>query len=129
MAEITDKARDEFFSEAQEIIETLSRNLLAIDSATKHGNSDPSLINEAFRAVHTLKGLAGLFGAVRLGALSHRLEDLLDSLRLGRIDLSQDVLDVLFGAVEAYTRILQAEKADSDEELDVEQLFVELERI
>jgi len=129
MAELSDKAREEFFSEAQEIIETLSRNLLSLDATIKAGISDPSLINEAFRAVHTLKGLAGLFGAVRLGALSHRLEDVLDDLRLGRIDLSQDVLDVLFGAVEAYTRILQAEKADSDEELDVEQLFVELERI
>ncbi|HKO52861.1 MAG TPA: chemotaxis protein CheA [Polyangiaceae bacterium] len=129
MAELSDKAREEFFSEAQEIIETLSRNLLSLDSAIKAGISDPSLINEAFRAVHTLKGLAGLFGAARLGALSHRLEDVLDDLRLGRIDLGQDVLDVLFGAVEAYTRILQAEKADSDEELDVEQLFIELERI
>ncbi|MEI9942105.1 MAG: chemotaxis protein CheA [Pseudomonadota bacterium] len=129
MAELSDKAREEFFSEAQEIIETLSRNLLSLDSAIKAGISDPSLINEAFRAVHTLKGLAGLFGAARLGALSHRLEDVLDDLRLGRIELSQDVLDVLFGAVEAYTRILQAEKANSDEELDVEQLFVELERI
>ena len=129
MAELSDKAREEFFSEAQEIIETLSRNLLSLDSAIKAGISDPSLINEAFRAVHTLKGLAGLFGAARLGALSHRLEDVLDDLRLGRIELGQNVLDVLFGAVEAYTRILQAEKADSDEELDVEQLFVELERI
>jgi len=129
MAELSDKAREEFFSEAQEIIETLSRNLLSLDSTIKGGINDPSLINEAFRAVHTLKGLAGLFGAARLGALSHRLEDVLDDLRLGRINLGQDVLDVLFGAVEAYTRILQAEKSDSDEELDVEQLFVELERI
>jgi len=129
MAELSDKAREEFFSEAQEIIETLSRNLLSLDTTIKAGTSDPSLINEAFRAVHTLKGLAGLFGAARLGALSHRLEDVLDDLRLGRIELGQEVLDVLFGAVEAYTRILQEEKADSDEELDVEQLFVDLERI
>jgi len=129
MAELSDKAREEFFSEAQEIIETLSRNLLSLDQSIKAGSTDPSLINEAFRAVHTLKGLAGLFGAVRLGALSHRLEDVLDDLRLGRIELAQDVLDVLFGAVEAYTRILQAEKADSDEDLDVEHLFGELDRI
>ncbi len=129
MAELSDKAREEFFSEAQEIVETFSRNLLSLDQSIKAGSTDPSLINEAFRAVHTLKGLAGLFGAVRLGALSHRLEDVLDDLRLGRIDLTQEVLDVLFGAVDAYTRILQAEKSDSEEELDVEQLFGELERI
>jgi two-component system chemotaxis sensor kinase CheA len=53
-----------------------------------------------------LKGLAGLFGAQRLGHLSHRLEDLLDDLRLGRMGLGPDVLDVLFLAVEAYGRLL-----------------------
>jgi two-component system chemotaxis sensor kinase CheA len=130
MAEITDKARDEFFSEAQEIIETLSRNLLALDSASKQGASDPSLINEAFRAVHTLKGLAGLFGAVRLGLLSHRLEDLLDSLRLGRMQLGADVLDVLFSSVDAYNKVLELEKSGRDEDLpEVAALLVSLDRL
>ena len=50
---------------------------------------DPELVNDVFRAVHTLKGLAGLFGAARMGALSHELEDLLDDLRLGRIELTR----------------------------------------
>ena len=63
MADVTDKAREEFFSEAQEIIEGLSKNLLALDAAMKSETEDPALVNEAFRAVHTLKGLAGLFGA------------------------------------------------------------------
>jgi two-component system chemotaxis sensor kinase CheA len=130
MPEITDKARDEFFSEAQEIIETLSRNLLALDAAQKAGKEDPSLINEAFRAVHTLKGLAGLFGAIRLGAFSHRLEDLLDDLRLGRLDLRPEVLDVLFATVDAYGRILQIEKEGRDEDLpSVDELFRRLDRL
>ena len=130
MAEITDKAREEFFSEAQEIIETLSRNLLALDAAQKSGKEDPSLINEAFRAVHTLKGLAGLFGAVRLGAFSHRLEDLLDDLRLGRMELRPEVLDVLFATVDAYGRILTIEKEGRDEDLpSVDELFRRLDRL
>jgi two-component system, chemotaxis family, sensor kinase CheA len=130
MADITDKAREEFFSEAQEIIETLSRNLLALDAAQKSGKEDPSLINEAFRAVHTLKGLAGLFGAIRLGAFSHRLEDLLDDLRLGRMDLRPEVLDVLFSTVDAYGRILTIEKEGRDEDLpSVDELFRRLDRL
>src|SRR5687768_228700 len=110
MADPTDKARDEFLSEAQEIVETFSRNLLEIDAATRAGSTDPTLINETFRAVHTLKGLAGLFGANQLGALSHRLEDLLDDLRLGRRVLGPEVLDVLFTAVDAYGRLLALER-------------------
>jgi two-component system, chemotaxis family, sensor kinase CheA len=130
MPEITDKAREEFFSEAQEIIETLSRNLLALDAAQKSGKEDPSLINEAFRAVHTLKGLAGLFGAIRLGAFSHRLEDLLDDLRLGRMDLRPEVLDVLFSTVDAYGRILTVEKEGRDDDLpSVDELFIRLDRL
>jgi two-component system, chemotaxis family, sensor kinase CheA len=119
MADPGDRAREEFFSEAQEIIETLSRNLLALDAAQKAGQSDPSLVNEAFRAVHTLKGLAGLFGATRMGMLSHRLEDVLDDLRLGRMQLDARVLDVLFRGVEVYGQILAVEKEQLDDPLPI----------
>lgn len=130
MVDSIDKARDEFFSEAQEIIENLSRNLLALDVAQKRGTPDPALINEAFRAVHTLKGLAGLFGAGSMGALSHRLEDVLDGLRLGRMELTQDTLDVLFTAVDVYGQILAAEKSDSREPLPaLEELVARLDGV
>jgi two-component system chemotaxis sensor kinase CheA len=116
MADPTERAREEFLSEAQEIVETLSRNLLELDASARSGGQvDPALVNEAFRAVHTLKGLAGLFGANRLGSLSHRLEDLLDDLRLGRMQLGPEVLDVLFGAVEAYGRLLSLEREGKDD--------------
>lgn len=115
MADPTEKARDEFLSEAQEIVETLSRNLLDLDASARSGAVDPALINEAFRAVHTLKGLAGLFGAQRLGQMSHRLEDLLDDLRLGRMTLGADVLDTLFAAVDVYGRLLAQEREGKDD--------------
>jgi two-component system chemotaxis sensor kinase CheA len=41
MTDPTDKAREEFFSEAQEIIETLSKNLLALDASLREEFSDP----------------------------------------------------------------------------------------
>ncbi|MFO0676651.1 MAG: chemotaxis protein CheA [Polyangiaceae bacterium] len=107
---VVDKAREEFFSEAQELVDALGRDLLAIDYSLRSGITDPEKINDVFRAVHTLKGLSGLFGAVRMAGLSHELEDVLDDLRLGRIELSQRVLDLLFQSVEIYGRLLAAEK-------------------
>src|SRR5688572_8959182 len=94
-----DKAREEFFSEAQELIDTISRDLLALDELAKLGRSDPELINDVFRGVHTLKGLSGLFGATLMAGLSHELEDVLDDLRLGRVELSPPLLDLLFRAI------------------------------
>lgn len=119
MADAGDRAREEFFTEAQEIVESFSRNLLSLDASLKVGTDDPSLVNEAFRAVHTLKGLAGLFGATKMGLLSHRLEDVLDALRLGRMALSVAVLDTLFFAVDAYAQILALEKSGSDAALPI----------
>jgi len=110
-----DKAREEFFSEAQEIVDGLSRDLLALDDVCRRGGSDAELVNDVFRAVHTLKGLSGLFGAAIMSGLSHELENLLDDLRLGRIDLTSQVLDLLFQSVELYGRILAAAKGDAPE--------------
>ncbi|WP_438042497.1 chemotaxis protein CheA [Sorangium sp. So ce128] len=114
MVESGDRAREEFFSEAQEIVEGLGRDLLALDEAVRTNKVDPDVINDVFRAVHTLKGLAGLFGATRMATLSHELEELLDNLRLGRIEISASVLDLLFRSVELYGRILQNEKDGRD---------------
>ena len=111
MTDAGDKAREDFFSEAQEIVESLSRDLLLLDQGASAGNPDPDLVNEVFRHVHTLKGLCGLFNAMRLGALSHELENLLDDLRMGRVALEARFLDLLFRAVEMYGRLLAAEKA------------------
>ncbi|HEU4406042.1 MAG TPA: chemotaxis protein CheA [Polyangiaceae bacterium] len=111
MNEGVDRARDEFFAEAQEILETLSRDLLSLDDRLRAGEGDPEQINDVFRGVHTLKGLAGLFGARRMSVLSHELEDLLDELRLGKRPLTRDTLDLLFEAIEVYGKLLHLEKA------------------
>ncbi len=122
-----DKARDEFLSEAQELVDGLGRDLLHLDEGVKKGKVDAELINDVFRGVHTLKGLAGLFGATRMAGLSHELEDVLDDLRLGRVELSQSVLDLLFQAVSLYGRILAAEGGEApDPDAEVEQLLMAL---
>ena len=120
-----DKARDEFLSEAQELVDGLGRDLLTLDEGLKAGRVDPELINDVFRGVHTLKGLSGLFGATRMAGLSHELEDVLDDLRLGRIDVTPTVLDLLFQAVSLYARLLTAQSSDAPEpEREVEQLLL-----
>ena len=110
MGESGDRARDEFLSEAQEIVEGLGRDLLAIDEGVRAGRVDPSLVNDVFRAVHTLKGLAGLFGASRMASLSHELEELLDHLRLGRVELTASVLDLEGDRLLEASRIGPADK-------------------
>lgn len=129
MTELADRVREDFFSEAQEIIEGLGRALLSLDEGQRRGRVDPEVVNDTFRGVHTLKGLAGLFGANRMATLSHELESLLDAIRLGRVSLDPGLLDLLFQGMELYGRILQAERDGSDQAIpEIDALIRRLQR-
>src|SRR5215831_12894962 len=126
----SEKALTEFLSEAQEIVEALGRDLLALDEQRAQGRIDPETVNDAFRAVHSLKGLSGLFGVARMVNLSHNLENLLDGLRLGRVPLTSPILDLLFEAVEVYQRLIaETSKGTTGEGTEVEDLIVKLDRV
>jgi two-component system, chemotaxis family, sensor kinase CheA len=126
----SEKALQEFISEAQEIVEALARDLLRLDEQRAQNKSDPDLVNDAFRAVHSLKGLSGLFGVPRMVNLSHNLENLLDGLRLGRVLLSAPILDLLFEAVEVYQRLIaDTSRGTASEGTGVEDLIVKLDRV
>jgi two-component system chemotaxis sensor kinase CheA len=118
---VTDSSRpsNEFLTEAQEVIEAFSHNLLELDGQQRAGDYDPDVLNAAFRAVHSLKGLAALFGAGPIAALSHSLEGTLDALRLGKIELSPRALDVLFECVEVFQRLLAAFGEGREEATDI----------
>lgn len=99
-------AREQFLAEAQDLIEALSRDLLLLEQSHAQGAESPEPLNDLFRGVHTLKGLAGMFGLEHMARLSHLLEDLLEDLRLGRIELSTQALDTLFEGLEGFQRLL-----------------------
>ena len=129
MADSGDRAREEFLSEAQEIVEAFNRDLLQLDEGRAQNRYDPAVLNDAFRAVHSLKGLAGLFGLARMTNLSHNLENLLDSLRMGRVNVTPEILDLLFEAVEVYNRIIrETDAGEAGDSRDVDELILRLDR-
>ena len=117
MSDPRDNVQQEFLAEAQELVEALSRDLLLLDEGHQRAErADPALINEIFRSVHTLKGIAGMFGYKHVGTIAHALEDLLEDLRLGRAPIGDPLLDVLFDSVERFQRLLALEDPQSPEE-------------
>ncbi|HET7434880.1 MAG TPA: chemotaxis protein CheA [Thermoanaerobaculia bacterium] len=106
MAKEDDRAREEFTSEAEELLDTLSRDL--VDFESQGQSVRPELVNKIFREVHSLKGLAGMLGFVEISELSHNLEDMLDRLRMGKIEISKDLIDLLYDAVDGLNRLVIA---------------------
>ena len=94
------RAVDDFLAEAEEIVEKLNTDLVTLSDCADSGECDPDLLNAIFRGSHSLKGLAGMFGFADIQEISHNLENLLDSLRLGKVSLSAPVMNVLFDSME-----------------------------
>jgi len=99
------KGSQEFVGEATEILDALGKDLLGLDE--RRGQEvPPDIVNAIFRSAHTLKGLAGLFGEERIAQLAHRTEDVLDRLRLGKVEFSDSLLDALIEEVDAFQALL-----------------------
>jgi len=103
---ISSSAIREFLGEAEEIFEKLNLDLVELGERADSGESDPDLLNSIFRGAHSLKGLAGMFGFSDIGELSHHMENLLDSLRLGKVPLNEILVETLFESLEALTRLV-----------------------
>ena len=106
MAREDDRAREEFTSEAEELLDTLSRDL--VDFEAQGASVRPELVNKIFREVHSLKGLAGMLGFTEISELSHSLEDMLDRLRMGKIAISKELIDLLYDSVDSLNRLVIA---------------------
>lgn len=86
-----DGALQTFFAEATELLDAMEAALLRLDD----DNQDRETLNELFRAVHTIKGSAGLFGLDDIVSFTHKVENLLDSARDGKLMLDSNLLSLL----------------------------------
>lgn len=96
-----------FASESKEHISAINRHLLKIEA----GTGGRAAIEEVFRAVHTVKGMAAAMGFARSAALAHALEHLLEQLRGGALEADQEVTDALFAGVDELESAIDGELA------------------
>lgn len=108
----------EFLAEATELVDRLQQGLSELDRALAHGEVAPGQLNDVFRAAHSLKGLAGIFGVDSLVGLTHAFEELLHGLRLGKRQLTATTLGAMYEVGEAFARTLANVRTNSGHDLD-----------
>ncbi|MEA4849761.1 MAG: chemotaxis protein CheA [Clostridiaceae bacterium] len=81
-----------FIEESLEHLQGLNENLLGLEANPK----DIKILNEIFRAAHTLKGMAGTMGFTGIANLTHQMENILDAIRTGKIEVNSSMIDILF---------------------------------
>jgi two-component system, chemotaxis family, sensor kinase CheA len=113
---VAGRAGEEFLAEAQEILDDARRDLGALEELVAQGRSDPERVHALFRAVHTLKGLAGTFGVDPVARVSNALEDALDRVRLDRTPLDITLHERLSFALEHVGELLDRVRAASPDD-------------
>jgi two-component system chemotaxis sensor kinase CheA len=101
-----------FLADAREIVDKLDRDLESLYGARAEGRRRRQLAAQIFRRVHTLKGSAGSFGFKSIGRIAHEFEGVLDGVRLGRVQLTDDVLNNFADALDAITDALAESPAE-----------------
>ena len=95
-----------FFLEAEEHIQALNDGLLRLEEDIESNQFNEDLINQLFRAFHSIKGASGMMGFDRVNQLTHRSESLLDSVRSKKRVLDLDVVQPLLESLDALTYLL-----------------------
>jgi len=101
-----DQEQNQFIADAREMVEKLYRDLEQLRSARSHGRQRRELAARIFRRVHTLKGSAGSLGLMSVSHIAHDFEGVLDGVRLGRIEITDAVLDAFEDGTDAIARAL-----------------------
>lgn len=99
----------------QTFLEETAENLQSVEEGLIDLERDPhnaKNVDNVFRAIHTIKGGAGLVGLTLVNDLAHHFENLLESVRQGRVAVSGEVISLLFEGMDLLKRILDSENLE-----------------
>lgn len=85
-----------FIEESREHLQAINDHLLELEQSPQ----SLDIVNVVFRSAHTLKGMAATMGFENMAHLTHEMENGLDLMRNGKLDVTSDVMDVLFRCVD-----------------------------
>jgi two-component system chemotaxis sensor kinase CheA len=106
-----------FITESEESITQLNNSLLTLESNPE----DDEAIDDIFRRAHTLKGNFGAMGFDAAATVAHAIEDLLDEVRQGGLDVTPERMDLVFEGVDLIVDILHDIEANGETTIDPEE--------
>jgi two-component system, chemotaxis family, sensor kinase CheA len=111
-----------FLQEADEQLQLLDEDIVQLEKES--GN--PELMQEIFRAAHTLKGSSAMIGHLRLSDLAHAMENILDNIRKNLLTVSPKIIDALLHGLDMMRLLRQEMVSPSAPETDIKDTIAEL---
>ncbi len=113
---------EEFLVESEELLERMDQDMILLEAAPK----DAEILNRIFRALHTIKGTSGFLGFDPIVRLSHQAEDVLNTLRHGKVRLSTKIMDALFQSRDQLGAMLRDLRQGGLQNYSLDDLLAEL---
>lgn len=112
-----------FFEESDDNLRLLNDNVLLLESDPN--NMD--LINEIFRAAHTLKGMSATMGYDVMTKITHKMENLFDFFKTGKLQVTSEYISIIFDCLDTLSQLV--EDLREGNELSEDQISAPLEKI
>lgn len=110
-----------FMEELDEKIQSINDNILLLE---KDGEST-EVIQEIFRAAHTIKGSSGVMGYEKMAHLTHEIENLFDRLRQRTMEVNTQLVDILFEALDTL-KLLKDEITGEASEVQIDDILTKI---
>ena len=114
-----------FLEESMDNLQILNESLLELE---KNPN-DVDKVNEIFRVAHTIKGMAATMGFTDIAELTHKMEDVLSKFRESQLNVTQEVVTVLFDCLDTLERMVSNIEEGADSSIDIEAIIKSLHNI
>lgn len=105
-----DNFKETFREEAFELLSELEASLLELEQDPGHGET----IERAFRALHTIKGSGAMAGFEEIAAFTHEVESVFELLRLGRLAVTGELVDLTLAARDVIRGMLEPAEGDDE---------------
>jgi len=105
-----------FLEEAAELVSGLENDLLVLES----NMSDRQLVDQIFRAVHTLKGSSGMVEYSLFTSLAHEFENILSRVRSGDLKITGNLITVFLNSTDVLKQLVSVDPKSSERELGPE---------
>ncbi len=119
--ELIDSLLGDFLDESDQLLAQLNERMLKLDEwvhALGEGQSgpcDPELLNDMFRAAHSIKGLSGMLGLTEINVLTHKIENVFDAARRNELPVNADVTQLLFMGLDQLSALIERLKCPEAE--------------
>lgn len=117
---------NEFLAESQEMIELLDQRFITLESEP----NNRELLDEIFRAMHSMKGSAAFLGFNRLVDVTHRSENILNKLRQGEMAVTPPIITVILEAIDVVKELMsQIRESGTDANVETAAMSKKLDEI